>query len=137
MSRPTRKGLHFTGTGLSPTMAQLSRSFPLFQTRPGPRSLAATKGVSIDVLSSGYLDVSIPRVRLITPMYSVYYTSLLKCKTRTQPKLSDSLTSRRWVSPFGNLRIKGCSHLPVAYRSVPRPSSPLTAKTSPGCPFDA
>ena len=137
MSRPTRKGLHFTATGLSPTMAQLSRCFALFQTRPGPRSLAATKGVSIDVLSSGYLDVSIPRVCLITPMYSVYYISLLKCMTSTQPELDYSHTSRRWVSPFGNHGIKGCSRLPRAYRRVPRPSSPLTAKTSPGCPFDA
>ena len=103
----------------------------------GPRSLAATRGVSIDVLSSGYLDVSIPRVCLITPMYSVYYISLLKCMTITQPELSSSQTSRRWVSPFGNHGIKGCSRLPRAYRRVPRPSSPLTAKTSPGCPFDA
>lgn len=38
----------------------------------GPRSLAATRGVSIDVLSSGYLDVSVPRVRSYKPMYSVY-----------------------------------------------------------------
>ena len=30
---------------------------------PGPRSLATTNGVSVDVLSSGYLDVSVPRVR--------------------------------------------------------------------------
>ena len=36
-----------------------------------------------------------------------------------------------WVSPFGNPRIKACSHLPVAYRSVPRPSSPLTPRHPP------
>ena len=36
----------------------------------GPHSLAATRGVSIDVLSSGYLDVSVPRVCLYNPMYS-------------------------------------------------------------------
>ena len=36
----------------------------------GPRSLATTSGVSIDVLSSGYLDVSVPRVRSFNPMYS-------------------------------------------------------------------
>jgi hypothetical protein len=36
----------------------------------GPRSLAATDGVSIDFLSSGYLDVSVPRVCLLNPMYS-------------------------------------------------------------------
>ena len=32
---------------------------------PGPRSLATTNGVSVDVLSSGYLDVSVPRVRFL------------------------------------------------------------------------
>ena len=29
---------------------------------PGPRSLATTNGVSVDVLSSGYLDISVPQV---------------------------------------------------------------------------
>jgi hypothetical protein len=38
------------------------------------------------------------------------------------------------VSPFGNPRIKDCSHLPAAYRRVPRPSSPLSAKASTKCP---
>jgi hypothetical protein len=39
----------------------------------------------------------------------------------------------QWVPPFGNLRIKVCSQLPEAYRSVPRPSSPLIAKASTRC----
>ena len=34
------------------------------------------------------------------------------------------------VAPFGNPRIKGCLHLPGAYRSLPRPSSPAGAKAS-------
>ena len=34
------------------------------------------------------------------------------------------------VVPFGNLRFDGCMHLPEAYRSLPRPSSPLSAKAS-------
>lgn len=38
----------------------------------GPRSLAATRGVSVDFLSSGYLDVSVPRVCFCKPMYSAY-----------------------------------------------------------------
>ena len=66
-----------------------------FQTVPlsshqsaGPRSLVATEGVSIDFLSSGYLDISVPRVRLHT----------LCIQVRIPPK--------RWVSPFGNPRIK-------------------------------
>jgi hypothetical protein len=56
----------FTRTGLSPAMARLSRRFRLFTQGhwPGPRSLATTSGVSVDVLSSGYLDVSVRQVRL-------------------------------------------------------------------------
>ena len=34
------------------------------------------------------------------------------------------------VSSFGDLRIKAYVRLPVAYRSLSRPSSPLTAKAS-------
>ena len=36
-----------------------------------------------------------------------------------------------WVSPFGNLRIEGYLHLPVAYRSLSRPSSAPIAKAFP------
>ena len=35
---------------------------------PGPGSLATTAGVSVDVLSYGYLDVSVPRVRFFHPI---------------------------------------------------------------------
>ncbi len=54
-------------TGLSPTMATLSSvfSYPTTRLRANPRSLAATKGISVDFFSSGYLDVSVPRVRLL------------------------------------------------------------------------
>ena len=38
------------------------------------------------------------------------------------------------VSPFGNPRIYGCLHLPEAYRSLPRPSSPSGTKASTMCP---
>ena len=41
-------------------------------------------------------------------------------------------TSR--VAPFGNLGIKGYLHLPQAYRSLSRPSSPPRAKASTVCP---
>src|SRR5277367_1123748 len=62
----SRTLLGITDTGLSPAMADLSRSFSLSKQGhwPGPRSLATTNGVSVDVLSSGYLDVSVRRVRL-------------------------------------------------------------------------
>ncbi len=42
-----------------------------------------------------------------------------------------------WVAPFGYPRIKACSRLPVAFRSVPRPSSPPGAKASTECPYYA
>ena len=35
-------------------------------------SLATTQEISVDFFSSGYLDVSVPRVRSLTPMYSVW-----------------------------------------------------------------
>ena len=68
MSRLTRGQVSsLTCTGLSPAMAGLSMPFQ-FKSRdhwPGPLSLATTRGVSVDVLSSGYLDVSVRRVRLL------------------------------------------------------------------------
>ena len=55
---------------------------PTFQKVPlllclsaAPLSLAATKGISVDFFSSGYLDVSVHRVRFTVPMYSVRDTS--------------------------------------------------------------
>ena len=51
-----------TSTGLSPAMATFSKVFDFIQHChwPGPRSLATTYGVSVDVLSFRYLDVSVP-----------------------------------------------------------------------------
>ena len=58
-------------------MAKLSRMFCLSSNYhwPGPRSLAATNRISVDVFSYGYLDVSVPRVRFLHPMYSDVDTS--------------------------------------------------------------
>src|SRR5690606_10723747 len=36
----------------------------------------------------------------------------------------------RWVSPFGHRRLKACCQLPDAFRRLPRPPSPLTARAS-------
>ena len=78
-----------------------------------PISLATTLGITIVFFSSGYLDVSVPRVSL--------------------PVARDIPTSLGWVFPFGDPRIKGYLLLPVAYRSLSRPSSPLRAKASTIC----
>ena len=134
-----------TCTGLSPAMAQLSRWFQLslHEHWPGPRSLATTSGVSVDVLSSGYLDVSVPCVRLLSlciqDKIPSHDNQRSEAGSRSKPcgpvKVRPRNSGhRRWVSPFGNPRIKACSQLPVAYRSVPRPSSPLAAKASTECP---
>ena len=42
----------------------------------------------------------------------------------------DNSPSDSWVVPFGNRWIKGHLHLPRAYRSLSRPSSPPRAKAS-------
>ena len=69
---------------------------------PLPASLAATVGISFDFSSSGYLDVSVPRVPFL---YRI------------------TTHDGSWVSPFGHLRINTCMQFPVAFRSLPRPSS--------------
>ena len=66
---------------IRPIMLRIRGCHPLWHSFPtisshtqgsaSPRSLAATRGVSVDFLSSGYLDVSVPRVCSLRPMYSV------------------------------------------------------------------
>ena len=55
----------FTITGLSPCIAVLPNTFMflLISHWPTPRSLATTYGISVDLFSSGYWDVSVLRVR--------------------------------------------------------------------------
>ena len=82
---------------------------------PPPRSLATTDGISVDVFSCPYLDVSVqgvPRVHLFCSMHA---DTVLPCR----------------VSPFGNLRINAYVPLPEAYRSLSRPSSAPDAKAFP------
>ena len=51
---------------------------------PGPRSLATTSGVSVDVLSSRYLDVSVPWVCLKPPiLFGGHIPSLDNRKSKT------------------------------------------------------
>ncbi len=47
------------------------------------------------------------------------------------PMNSGRDTPKGWVSPFGHPRINDRSHLPAAFRSVPRPSSPLAPRHPP------
>ena len=86
---------------------------------PLPRSLATTNGISVDVSSSPYLDVSVQAVPSVYLFDSVYGTGGLL----------------QWVSPFRNPRIKDYLHLPAAYRSLSRLSSAPSAKAFALRPF--
>ena len=82
---------------------------------PPPRSLATTSGISVDVFSSPYLDVSVQAVPHVHLFDSMHVDRVLLCR----------------VSPFGNLRINAYVQLPEAYRSLSRPSSAPDAKAFP------
>ena len=75
-------------------------------------SLAATKKIDFSFSSSAYLDVSVQRVFLRTPIDSVHGDWVLPSR----------------VPPFGNLRIYTYLRFPVAFRSLSRPSSAPDAK---------
>ena len=57
---------------------------------------------------------------------------VLRCfsSPRSPPAMRDGMPSACRVAPFGNPRIKDYLHLPGAYRSLSRPSSPPRAKAS-------
>ena len=86
---------------------------------PPSFSLAATKKIDFSFSSSAYLDVSVQRVYLRTPIDSVHSVWVLP----------------RRVPPFGNLRIYTYLRFPVAYRSLSRPSSAPNAKASALCSY--
>ncbi len=125
MSRPTLrypKHLHCRVRGCHP----VSRNFPEPSTSTNisysnwalPISLAATFGISVDFFSSGYLDVSVPRVRFIN-----------LCIQLMIPDKSGRLPHSEIL---GSMRI---CQLPEAYRRLSRPSSPLTAKAFVVCAY--
>ena len=77
-----------------------------------PRSLATTSGM-----------ISLPRG---TEMFQ-----FPRCPpTNLWIQLAGAGGSLPRVTPFGNRRINACRRLPVAYRSLPRPSSAFGAKAS-------
>ena len=121
--------LNVSSTGLSPSLINLSRLFdyaslclscgpyptgitPLVWA--APISLATTFGITVVFFSSGYLDVSVPRVPLA--YLSIQY-AITRCYSR-------------WVPSFGYLRLFGYLLLTVAFRSLSRPSSAPCTKAS-------
>ena len=106
---------HAVRLNLAVSYAVLTPKTLLLSVWPPPRSLATTSGISFDFSSSPYLDVSVQAVPHVHLFYSMHVDRVLLCR----------------VSPFGNLRIKVYVQLPVAYRSLSRPSSALDAKAFP------
>ncbi len=120
-------------TGLSPSLAGLPRPFKslighLLQSYyptlavtnmvwAAPRSLATTCGITVVFSSCRYLDVSVP------------------CVCLPPINQGNNASSMHWVVPFGYPRIKSYVPIPVAFRSLSRPSSPLGAKASPIRPY--
>ena len=90
--------INISCTGLSPPTVRLPKRFhylnPPYRHRAPPRSLAATRGISVDFFSCSYLDVSVRRVRFA-------------CLC-----IQHAMTLAGRVSPFGNPRIKACLPAP-------------------------
>ena len=80
-------------------------------------SLAATLEIDLSFFSSGYLDVSVPRVPSTCTIFSCMRDRSSTCR----------------VSPFGYQGFSACLRLPLAFRSLPRPSSVLGALASALC----
>ena len=126
LTQDTARPTQFLPTGLSPAMAPLSRSFSLMSiskcspTTPKehapqvwalPFSLATTLGIIVIFFSSGYLDVSVLRVGF------PYYYGMITLQ----------------VTRLSHSEIQGyntCVQFPLAYRSLPRPSSPHRPQAS-------
>ncbi len=86
---------------------------------PPPRSLATTCGISVDLFSSSYLDVSVRRVPLVylCIQYTITYFEYA------------------WFPNSDICGYYGYLRLPAAFRSLSRPSSAPDAKAFPLCSF--
>ena len=117
-------------TGLSPSLADFptsfcySQAFFTYRLTLQPQLGSNPIGLGFShfarhyfgniLFSSGYLDVSVPLVPSRTLLVHVRVNRGSLCR----------------VSPFGHPGIGARSQLPRAFRSVPRPSSALSAKAS-------
>jgi hypothetical protein len=68
------------------------------------------------------------RSPLLTESLRFLFLRVLRCfSSPGLLPLRDDWSSTRRVAPFGHLRINSCVPIPAAFRSLPRPSSPLKA----------
>ena len=120
-----------TPTGLSPSMALLSRQLrlrrvthvtsPTTPMQPRPHRFRLFP-VRSPLLGESLL-FSLPPGTEMFQFSGFAFQSLCI-------QLRNNWSSTSWVAPFGNPRIRACLQLPAAYRSLSRPSSPSHAKAS-------
>ena len=124
----TSRGLRTSLTRLSRSMAQLSRWLSSLSTShikvPQPREDKSSR-----------FRLFRFRSPLLTESLRFLFLGLLRCFTSPRMASPDYEFIRTitrcytgWVVPFGDPRIKACLRLPVAYRNLLRPSSPLGTK---------
>ena len=129
VTQDTTKPRCATITGLSPSTVQLSRWFfsraEYYHVVLQPRMCVATQAVWA-------LPRSLATTEGIIQLFSLPAgTKMFQFPAFASIQHSmDSRPSACWVVPFGNRGIKGHLHLPRAYRSLSRPSSPPRAKAS-------
>ena len=122
VTQDTATSRHASDKGLSPAVAELSRSFSSRLWSDGavllPRHGIATTPVW-----------ALPRSLATTGGIICYFLFLGVLRCFSSPGsphrlCGDTRVLRGWVVPFGNPRVKGHLHLTAAYRSLSRPSSP-------------
>ena len=113
-------------TGLSPCAAGLPRPFPFANFHDiealQPRACLNIPGLGSSAFARHYLR---------NHCYFLFLRVLRCFSSPRLPPLGGWHDRSCRVVPFGNPRINGYLHLPGAYRSLSRPSSPLRARASP------
>ena len=119
-------------TQLSCSTAELSRSFfsRYFLQRRGP-----TTPTGPEPCRFGLLPVRSPLLGESLLFSLPAGTKMFQFPAFASMLGMDDRPSACRVAPFRNPRIKGRLHLPGAYRSLPRLSSPTRAQASTMCPF--
>ena len=120
---------------LQTLLTRLSRSLAQLSRRLGSSSIYHIKVPQPREDKSSRFRLFRFRSPLLTESLRFLFLGLLRCFTSPRFASPDyefirSITRcyTGWVVPFGNPRIKACLRLPVAYRNLLRPSSPLGTK---------
>ena len=142
----------------SPASHRIARVRCYSSTNPGAAYVSPTRlsrsvaPLSKGLSSSSTYRIEVPQPRgnkfsrfrlfrfrspLLTESLRFLFLGLLRCFTSPRFASPDyefirSIipSYRDWVVPFGDPRINACLRLPVAYRNLLRPSSPLGTKAS-------